>query len=103
TSPVLITKPAPGGEGAYTNVSNNSCSLSVWMRCAIILNGYTAVIRRHSRAFWTCSPFSPSDHTTDVVPSVTSDVTSLPRFAGRQCIKIAPFFASFMVSELTLY
>ena len=39
--------------------------------------------------FWACSRFSASSKTTDCGPSITSSVTSSPRCAGRQCMKIA--------------
>ncbi len=43
--------------------------------------------------FWACRRFSASSHTTDCGPSITSAVTSSPRWAGRQCMKTASFFA----------
>ena len=46
---------------------------------------------RHQRRmpFWPCSRFSASSQTTDCGPSMTSAETSSPRWAGRQCMKIA--------------
>ena len=40
-------------------------------------------------AFWACRRFSASSNTTDCGPSITSAVTSSPRWAGRQCMNIA--------------
>ena len=45
-------------------------------------------------AFWQCSLFSASSHTTELGLSITSSVTSSPRCAGRQCRNRASFFAS---------
>ena len=39
--------------------------------------------------FWACRRFSASSKTTDCGPSITSAVTSSPRWAGRQCMKSA--------------
>ena len=39
--------------------------------------------------FCACSRFSASSHTTDCGPSMTPAVTSSPRLAGRQCMKMA--------------
>jgi hypothetical protein len=49
--------------------------------------------RYSSRAFCACRRFSASSNTTDCGPSITSSVTSSPRCAGRQCMKIAPGLA----------
>ena len=46
--------------------------------------------------FWACRRFSASSNTTDCGPSITSAVTSSPRWAGRQCMKIASFLACFI-------
>ena len=43
--------------------------------------------------FWACRRFSASSKTADCGPSMTSSVTSSPREAGRQCMKIASFSA----------
>ena len=45
-------------------------------------------------AFCAWSRFSASSQTTDCGPSITSSVTSSPRWAGRQCMKIASFAAA---------
>ena len=46
--------------------------------------------RHQSRiAFWAGTRFAASSSTTDCGPSSTASVTSQPRFAGRQCMKIA--------------
>ena len=42
-----------------------------------------------STPFCACRRFSASSKTTDCGPSITSSVTSSPRWAGRQCMKIA--------------
>ncbi len=42
-----------------------------------------------STPFCACRRFSASSHTADCGPSMTSSVTSSPRWAGRQCMKIA--------------
>ena len=39
--------------------------------------------------FWACRRFSASSNTTDCGPSITSSVTSSPRWAGRQCMNSA--------------
>ena len=39
--------------------------------------------------FCACRRFSASSHTTDCGPSITPAVTSSPRWAGRQCMKMA--------------
>ena len=44
-------------------------------------------------AFCAWRRFSASSQTTDCGPSITSSVTSSPRCAGRQCMKIASFAA----------
>ena len=41
-------------------------------------------------AFWTCSRFSDCSQMRLRGPSITSDVISSPRCAGRQCIATAP-------------
>ncbi len=38
--------------------------------------------------FWACRRFSASSNTTDWGPSITSAVTSSPRWAGRQCMNM---------------
>src|SRR2546425_1948177 len=60
-------------------------------------------MRVASRAFCTCSRFSASSHTRDCGPSITSAVTSSPRWAGRQCRKMAFASASFITSASTVY
>src|SRR5262245_62772467 len=45
--------------------------------------------------------FSASSNTTDCGPSITSSVTSSPRWAGRQCMKIASGLASDISLALT--
>src|SRR5271170_6746343 len=45
------------------------------------------------------SLFSPCCHTTECFPSITSSVISTPRCAGRQCITIESFAATFRRSE----
>ena len=57
----------------------------------------------HINAFCTCSLFSAWSHTTDDLPSITSEVTSRPLEAGRQCIKMQSFFADLNRSEFTWY
>ena len=61
-----------------------------------------ARIRHQARmAFCTCSRFSASSHTTDCGPSITSGVTSSPRWAGRQCMKMASGLAAFITARST--
>src|SRR5262245_44360066 len=57
----------------------------------------------HINAFCTCSLFSAWSHTTDALPSITSEVTSRPLEAGRQCIKMQSCFAELNRLELTWY
>ena len=52
-------------------------------------------------AFCTCSRFSASVHTTDCGPSITSAVTSSPRWAGRQCMKMASGLAHAITARST--
>src|SRR6218665_622332 len=42
-----------------------------------------------SSAFCACNMLSASSHTADCGPAMTSAATSYPRYAGRQCRKIA--------------
>src|SRR6478672_1183337 len=51
--------------------------------------------------FWACRRFSASSNTTDCGPSITSSVTSSPRWAGRQCMNSASGFASDISLALT--
>ena len=51
--------------------------------------------------FWACSRFSASSNTTECGPSITASVTSSPRWAGRQCMKIASALALPISSALT--
>ena len=46
-----------------------------------------------SSAFCACRRLPASSQTTDCGPSMTSEVTSLPRYAGRQCWKMASSLA----------
>ena len=58
--------------------------------------------RHHMRMpFWTWRRFSASSNTTDCGPSMTSAVTSSPRWAGRQCMNTASGLASFMSRAFT--
>ena len=52
-------------------------------------------------AFCAWSLFSASSNTTDCGPSITSSVTSSPRCAGRQCMKMASFLARLIRWALT--
>src|SRR4249920_3420628 len=60
--------------------------------------GLARDVSRHQArmAFCTCSRFSASSHTTDCGPSITAAVISSPRWAGRQCMKMAPGEAAFI-------
>ena len=50
--------------------------------------------RHHAKMpFWACRRFSASSNTIDCGPSITSSVTSSPRWAGRQCMNTASGFA----------
>ena len=51
-------------------------------------------IAQTSTAFCACRRFSASSNTTDCGPSSTASVTSSPRCAGRQCMKIASLAAA---------
>ena len=51
--------------------------------------------------FCACRRFSASSNTTDCGPSITSSVTSSPRCAGRQCMKIASGLARAISRRLT--
>ena len=51
--------------------------------------------------FCACRRFSASSNTTEFGPSITSSVTSSPRWAGRQCMKIASLAATPMRRALT--
>ena len=51
--------------------------------------------------FWACRRFSASSKTTDAGPSITSSVTSSPRWAGRQCMKSASSAALAISRALT--
>jgi hypothetical protein len=59
--------------------------------CTPCLAGHACVAPKHQARipFCTCSRFSASSNTTDCGPSITSSVTSSPRWAGKQCMKIA--------------
>ncbi len=52
-------------------------------------------------AFCTCILFSASSQTTDWGPSITSAMTSSPRWAGRQCMNRAPSLARAIISAST--
>ena len=54
-----------------------------------------------SRPFWACRRFSASSNTTDCGPSITSSVTSWPRWAGRQCMNSASGLALLISRALT--
>ena len=58
---------------------------------------------KHQRmiAFWACRRFSASSNITDCGPSITSDVTSSPRCAGRQCMNRASSPASAISAAFT--
>ena len=51
--------------------------------------------------FCACTRFSASSNTTDCGPSITSSVTSSPRWTGRQCMNSASGLASDISLELT--
>src|SRR5258705_469953 len=53
--------------------------------------------------FCACRRFSASSSTTDCGPSITSSVTSSPRWAGRQCMNSASDFASAISRAFTWY
>ena len=59
----------------------------------LVGHGASAPKHQASTPFCACSRFSASSNTTDAGPSITSSVTSSPRWAGRQCRKIASFAA----------
>lgn len=61
----------------------------------------TAPKHQASTPFWACSRFSASSNTADCGPSMISSVTSSPRWAGRQCRKMASGAARFMSAALT--
>jgi hypothetical protein len=65
--------------------------------------GHACVARKHQARipFCTCSRFSASSNTTDCGPSITSSVTSSPRWAGKQCMKIASLPAMAISFALT--
>jgi len=52
-------------------------------------------------AFLRMQPVFGLIETTDCGPSITSSVTSSPRWAGKQCMKIASLFAQAMSFALT--
>ena len=63
---------------------------------------HATVSKHHARMpFCTCRRFSASSNTTDCGPSITSSVTSSPRWAGRQCMNSASGFASDISLALT--
>jgi hypothetical protein len=60
---------------------------------------YSSAPKHHAKMpFCACRRFSASSNTTDCGPSITSSVTSCPRCAGRQCMKIASR-AAFAISR----
>src|SRR3990170_3292194 len=65
------------------------------------LTGRSSLRHQARIAFCTCSRFSASSHTADCGPSITSAVTSSPRWAGKQCMKIASFAACAITRPLT--
>ena len=67
------------------------------------LAGHARVAPKHQARmpFCTCSRFSASSKTTDCGPSITSSVTSSPRWAGKQCMKIASLPAQAISFALT--
>ena len=64
---------------------------------------YVSYTPRHQRmiAFWACRRFSASSQITECGPSITSEVTSSSRCAGRQCMKSASGLASAISAALT--
>ena len=74
-------KPAAQGGGVYLEGADEIVAVQAHVR------------HQNSTPFCACSRFSASSQTTDCGPSITSPVTSSPRFAGRQCMKIAPLAA----------
>jgi hypothetical protein len=64
--------------------------------------GAQCAFRHQARMpFWACRRFSASSNTTDCGPSMTSSVTSSPRWAGRQCMNTASGFARAISRALT--
>src|ERR1019366_7989462 len=61
----------------------------------------TSFINSSMIAFWMCSRFSACWKTTERGESITSLVTSSPRCAGRQCMKMASRLAQAKSSEFT--
>src|SRR5713226_6099171 len=60
------------------------------------------VLKHQARMpFWAWRRFSASSKTTDCGPSMTSSVTSSPRWAGRQCMNMASGFALSISRALT--
>src|SRR4029450_202830 len=62
---------------------------------------YRAFKHHAKRPFWAGRRFAASWKTTDCGPSITSSVTSSPRWAGRQCMNTASRFASAISRALT--
>ena len=71
-------------------------------RGGALRNGHGSAPRHQaSTPFCACRRFSASSQTADCGPSITSSVTSSPRWAGRQCRKMASVAARFISSALT--
>src|SRR3954464_255731 len=62
---------------------------------------FTASKHQARMPFCACRRFSASSNTTDCGPSITTSVTSSPRWAGRQCMNSASGLASDISFELT--
>ena len=66
-----------------------------------MVHGAPAPRHQARMPFCACRRFSASSKTTDCGPSMTSSVTSSPRWAGRQCMKIASVAAALISAALT--
>ena len=92
---------APGQRpGATPN--GRSCIL-MRLRRAGALPPWADQTPRHQRitAFCACSRFSASSKITDCGPSITAEVTSSSRCAGKQCINSASGFACAINASFT--
>ena len=89
---------SPPARGSECRVGDRSCRLDIALRREIdaprrrerVTRSSSCASRHQARMpFWACRRFSASSNTTDCGPSITSSVTSSPRWAGRQCMKSA--------------
>src|SRR6266508_1768986 len=72
-----------------------------WPSSRVRAPSYRAFKHHAKMPFWACRRFSASSKATDGGPSITSSVTSSPRWAGRQCMNTASRFASAISRALT--